>query len=46
MDNNMVAVLAAALVGLQNVVAASREERIVLLPTFNGRADKDVQEFI
>ncbi len=46
MDNNVVAVLAAILVGLQNVIAASREERIALLLIFSRRADEDVQEFI
>ncbi len=42
MNNNAAAVLATALVGLQNVVAASREGRIASLLTFNERADKDI----
>ncbi len=46
MDNNIAAVLAIALVGLQNVIAALRERRVASLPTFNRRADKDVREFI
>ncbi len=46
MDNNIAAVLAAALTGLQNVVAALREGRIAQLLTFSGRADEDVREFI
>jgi len=41
-----VAVLAAALVGLQNVITAPREERIATLLTFDERADEDIQEFI
>jgi len=36
MDNNIAAVLAAALVSLQNVVAVLREGRIVTLLTFSG----------
>ncbi len=35
MNNNAAAVLAAALVSLQNMIAASREGRIILLPTFS-----------
>ena len=46
MDNNAAAVLAAALTGLQNVVAAPREGRVAQLSTFSGRADEDVREFI
>ena len=46
MDNNAAAILAAALTSLQNVVTASREGRIAQLPTFSGRADEDVREFI
>jgi len=46
MDNNAAAVLAAALTGLQNMVAAPREGRVAQLPTFSGRADEDVREFI
>ena len=46
MDNNAAAVLAAALTGLQNVVAAPREGRIAQLPTFSGWADEDIREFI
>ncbi len=45
-NNNAIAILAVALVGLQNVVAASREGRVIILPTFGGWADKNVQEFI
>jgi len=36
MDNNAAAILTAALVGLQNVVAALKEGRIASLPTFSG----------
>ncbi len=46
MDNNAAAVLTAALVGLQNVVAALREGRIALLFTFSERADENIKEFI
>ncbi len=42
----MVAVLAAVLVGLQNVVVAPKEERIATLLMFSGQADEDVREFI
>jgi len=35
-NNNAIAILAVALVGLQNVVAASREGRVIILPTFGG----------
>jgi len=45
-DNNVAAVLAAALTGLQNVVAAPREGRVAQLPTFSGQADEDIREFI
>ncbi len=46
MDNNAAAVLAAALTGLQNVVAAPREGRVIQLPTFSRWADEDVKKFI
>ena len=46
MDNNIAAVLAAALVSLQNVVAVLREGRIVTLLTFSGWADEDIWKFI
>ena len=46
MNNNAAAILAAALTGLQNMVAAPREGRVAQLPTFSGRADEDVREFI
>ncbi len=46
MDNNVTIVLAAALVDLQNIVAASRKGRIALLPIFDKRADKNVSEFV
>ena len=46
MDNNVIAVLAAALIDLQNIVAAPRERRITLLLTFSERAEEDVWEFI
>jgi len=46
MNNNAAAVLAAALVSLQNVVTALRKGRITLLPTFSERADEDIQKFI
>jgi len=36
MDNNVVAVLTAVLVSLQNVVVAPKEGRIVILPMFSG----------
>jgi len=42
MDNNTAAVLAVALIGLQNIVAAPREGRIASLLTFGERADEDV----
>ena len=42
MDNNAAAVLAAALVGFQNVVTVSRERRIASLSTFSEQVDKDV----
>jgi len=38
--------LAVALVGLQNVVAASREGKITSLSMFSGQADENVREFI
>ncbi len=46
MDNNAAAVLAVALVDLQNVIAASREEKIASLFTFDERVDKNIQKFI
>ena len=46
MDNNVAAVLTIALVGLQNVVAVSREGRIASLLTFSERADENVRKFI
>jgi len=46
MDNNAAAILAATLVGLQNVVVAPREGRITTLLMFSRRVDEDVREFI
>ena len=46
MDNNTAVVFIAALVGLQNVVAVPRKERIALLSTFSGRVDENVRKFI
>ena len=46
MNNNAAAILATALVSLQNVVAALREGRIALLFTFSERADENIKEFI
>ncbi len=42
----MTAILVIALVGLQNVVVASRKGRIAILSTFSRWADEDIREFI
>jgi len=42
MNNKAVAVFAAVLTGLQNVVATSREGRIASLLTFSEQAEEDV----
>jgi len=46
MNNNAVVVLVAALVSLQNMVAALKKGRITLLSIFSGQADEDVHEFV